>query len=271
MLVVCLPIWAWDSTGHRIIAAIAYQHLTPVAKQRINQLTRVMFRAWSPRNRFFAASVWPDKLRKQGDQRYNQWHFISYPLHNPHHFELANQPDNVVWAIRRSERILRRADTNKKTQAKNLSFLMHFVGDAHQPMHCITSFRHHWFTSDRGGNLYPIKTHYANNLHAFWDEAAGWFHMRHQHFPLRYYEVERLAAQLQLKYPPAFFAGHINNLNPRDWTIHSYRLAKKYAYDTPRNRKPSRAYVRMARRIAEQQLALAGYRLAAILNTICGR
>ena len=128
-------LFAWNSVGHRIIAQIAYDQLTPTTKAKVDALTKNMFDSQYPDARFLKASTWPDEIRTK-TSRYNSWHFIDLPfVKNNATPEKINQ-QNVVTEIQRAEKIVPDTSQTLARRAKYLSFLVHFVGDIHQPLHC---------------------------------------------------------------------------------------------------------------------------------------
>ncbi len=259
---------AWNGTGHRLVAAIAYQRLNPYVKQRIDSLTKINFSSDSGFNRFLKASVWADTLRYHDVSTFNAWHYFSKPYVINHvRFKLLAK-ENVAWAIGQSINVLASRKSNRYEKMVFLNFLVHFVGDIHQPLHCINLFSKKFPKGDKGGNLFTIKTRYADNLHYYWDQGVGLFHVKHQHYPLRYRAVRRLAARITQEYPEPSFKGRIYNSDPFTWAKESYHLAKSFAYNIAFNGRPSIAYIKKGQEISEKRVALAGYRLANILNSI---
>nr|MCH9770769.1 S1/P1 nuclease [Gammaproteobacteria bacterium] len=264
-----LMVWSWSGSGHRVIAAIAYQALQPNVKVLVNRLTAKLYHYHNPERRFLKASVLPDALKAQGIKTYNRWHYINYPdavddVRLPRSAKLNRH--NVAWAVRHCLRELQRQDLVAKERARYLAFLIHFVGDAHQPMHCIIHYSHNFPYGDYGGNRFPIMTARAKNLHQYWDRGVGLFYFKGHRYPLSYAVVLNLAAKLVKQYPADYFGSRIKNTNPYVWTRAGYRLAKKYAYNIAVNGIPSASYIKTGQRITKLQLTLAGYRLAFILN-----
>ncbi len=83
--IVCLllspiAIFGWSGVGHKIVANIAYDHLTPEAKKAVDQLTFDPEKRYSGRSRFVYWSTWADWSRDRGDNRFRLWHYIDLPL-----------------------------------------------------------------------------------------------------------------------------------------------------------------------------------------------
>jgi hypothetical protein len=264
-------VFAWDSVGHRLVAQIAYDQLTRDAKTQVDALTAVQFHSKYPDARFGRASTWPDTIHIQSPE-YNAWHYIDIPYVQGNLTPPPIAPQNVVWAIQQAEKIVSDPTSTPAQRALYLSFLIHCVGDIHQPMHTITLVSAQFPKGDRGGNLYPIQAIEAKNLHAYWDVGLGYFyHTRGSIYAFHYDQIQAMATEWINTYPRSFFAGQLTEKTPMQWAEDSHALAIKYAYTTPENAVPSHAYVMQGQSIVKQQIVLAGYRLADILNTIFER
>lgn len=263
------PVFAWNATGHKVIAEIAYENLTPTVKIQINTLLSARFRSRYEDGRFLQAATWPDRM-KSHNKKYNMWHFIDMPLVADHVMPPSVDPKNVVWAISYAEQMVKNTDISKKTRAKYLSFLIHFVGDIHQPMHCITRYSHRTPPpqGDLGGNLFPIQSPIADNLHAYWDGGLGLFQAVGTHKYVGYHQMINMANHWMGEYPKSYFAKQLAIQSPQAWAQESYLLAKNVAYHTSMNAAPSRDYNLTGRQVVREQVVLAGYRLANILNQL---
>ena len=101
------------------------------------------------------------------------------------------------------------------------------------------------------------------NLHHIWDGGVGAFD--NSSTPE---EVEMMARDIEKRYPANYFGNRVTDLNPKDWAKEGMEVAKKYVYSTPKEQDVSSNYVENGRQIAEQEVALAGYRLAGVLNKL---
>ena len=259
-VIILFPILAygWNANGHKVIAQIGYAHLNPHAKQMVDDLTKVLDEKYPPKARFMYASIWPDLLKIQDDvDAFSNWHFINYPYSVDGTKTKSYNTENVVWAINQSEKVLLSPKANKYEKAIFLRFLLHFVGDAHQPLHCITRYSKSQPYGDKGGNLFPIKNR-AKKLHPYWDQGLGL---------LRRYD-KKLALKIQQNYPESYFDTRANNLNPQDWSKESFNIGTDFVYTIDANTRPSSTYVATGQKIVAKQLALAAYRLANLLNYI---
>lgn len=274
----CTSALAWDATGHRLIASIAYQQLTSVTKAKVDRLTAVLLKQDEPKNqqqqkplaRFLQASVWPDQLRAEGVTAYNSWHYINFPLMLAKVRARPINRENVVWAIGQSEQVLASSRASSIQQAEFLAFLIHFVGDVHQPLHCVTRYSRQYPRGDQGGNLFNIKTQWTDNLHQYWDQGVGLFDQPSERYPLSDQAVSVLAAKISKQYPVKGFADELKQTDPKQWAEESYQIAKHQAYRLKANSRPSANYVKLGQQTVARQIALSGYRLAALLNTLYG-
>ena len=261
--------FAWDATGHRLIATLAYRQLTEHTRAMVDQLSVKMFPRRSSFMRFLMMSVWPDTLYAKGDKRFNHWHFIDLPyVADVGRYHTYYPYDNGVWAIRHCKTKLLATNTPTWLKSHYLAFLIHIVGDLHQPMHCINRFERRFAHGDAGGNLYLIHSRISNNLHHFWDQGGGLFHIYGAHYPLSMTHVEQVAMRLQVEYPKAHFFNALKDEKPYDWARESYQMAKHDAYRIPYTGSVSHSYQAMAKEDSGRRIVLAGLRLAQCLNQL---
>jgi S1/P1 Nuclease len=286
---------AWNAVGHELIAQVAYDHLTPPAKREVDYYTKVVDKRYPSDIRFLRASVWADYIKKQDVTAYNMWHYIDLPLSIDGIATQTPQTQNVVWAIYQCKQILASPRPNRFQKAEFLRFLTHFVGDVHQPLHAITRYSKEHLKGDQGGNLYRIMNEankqrysYAQNsglrrgkaashrtapdgdadntisLHTYWDNGAEFYPAR-----LSYTEIKQLGQKIQHDYPESYFNHSItNDSNPNNWAKESYQIAKDFVYRAQEGKEIATSYQAEAQKIVEQRIAIAGYRLANMLNTL---
>jgi hypothetical protein len=274
ILIICFSIFSttifsWDFAGHRVIGQIAYDQLTPQAKEKVDALTDVMFHSPYPSARFLRASTWPDQIKAQTTQ-YNAWHFINLPYSKDGIKPPTLNSNNVVWAIANAEKIVSDTSQTLARRAKYLSFLIHFIGDIHQPLHCTTLYSTQFPQGDRGGNLYLIHSPIAKNLHQLWDEGLGLFYSPPHLYAFKYNQVEAIAKHWMAKYPRSFFTKQLSDHSPSQWAIDSHQYAVNFAYTLPVNTAPSATYIQQGQIIVQEQSVLAGDRIADVLNKIFG-
>lgn len=81
------------------------------------------------------------------------------------------------------------------------------------------------------------------------------------------YNIKKISQRIVTLYPANHFGSKINDLNPAEWSKEGYDNAVNYAYKTPENKIPSNNYISASKELIEEEVALAGYRLASVLNT----
>ena len=150
---------AWGAAGHRVVALIAERHLTATAAATVNRLL-----ATDGATSMAEVASWADEWRATHRQT-GAWHYVDIPADAPGYDVERDCPRNqcVVAKIGRYWRILRDGSRSDADREEALKFLVHFVGDVHQPLHAAD--RH-----DRGGN--EVRVIYAGrdvNLHHLWD------------------------------------------------------------------------------------------------------
>jgi S1/P1 Nuclease len=251
LLAIPIPAYAWGPKGHEVIARIAADNLSPAAHLRISQLVGGDAPAL-----MVLDSNWADEIRADRPQTTN-WHFVNIEIgskgYNPHR-DCASD-DCVVAQIAHDAAALRDPRTPHAAKLDALRFLIHFVGDLHQPLH--SADRH-----DKGGNnLVVLLNKKRTNLHHVWDEelveALG---------P----DVNQVAGGIEAGLSPQDKAKFASG-TPADWANESFAVAAKEIYA----RLPPRGPVRLPRDYADRekavvrlQLARAGIRLAMLLNQI---
>ena len=272
------PAAAWGDLGHKVTALIAYRHLTPAVRARVDALLASDSDGLTPPD-FASRATWADKYR-EGHRETAAWHFVDVEIDHPDlgsacfgfpalaPGQLASQgpaQDCVVDKIDEFAAELRNPATPAAERVLALKFLIHFVGDLHQPLHASDH-------DDRGGNcigLSPSPDGRSSNLHAWWDtgvvETLG-------------ASAPDIAARLEAQISPdqakAWASGE-----PRAWAMESFQIARRDVYALPT--RPtcgqhgsvalSAAYQATARRDAAVQLEKAGIRMAALLNRTLAR
>lgn len=292
LLLLTLPLsslQAWNFTGHRIIAAIAYDRLTPAAKAQVDALLKQHpdFAMMPSRDAFLAASAWPDTIRNDprfyddtakepkptpllpgfasagfiNMARHTNWHYIDIPF-SPDGTPL--EPTRVPNALTELRRILR----ERSLTAYDLPWLEHLTGDVHQPLHCVSRFTQSLPHGDQGGNLVFITP--GRNLHSLWDGLAG--------ADTSTSNVDAQAKEIMAEWDQANGPhAHLSN-DPKRWVQEGSELAKRqvYTFGTANGSQDHPialpdGYDAKARAIARVQLAKAGIRLAAVLNARAAR
>ncbi|BDU17919.1 S1/P1 nuclease [Lysobacter auxotrophicus] len=249
------PAHAWGRLGHRLVAALAWDDLTPQARARIAMLLEGEADPTLP-----GIASWADELREHDPdlgKRTGRWHYVNI-AEDGCHYDAATHckgGDCVVEAIRAQTAILADASRSKAERLQALKFVVHFVGDVHQPLHA-------GFGRDKGGNDFQLQFDgRGTNLHSLWDsgmlkaadlEEAQW--------------LQRLRAiPLAVDLPP-------QPLSPpsAQWAEASCRIVLRPGF-YPSKATIGDAYVQTWRPLAEEQLRRGGAELAVTLNAALSR
>jgi hypothetical protein len=276
---------AWWADGHELIAAVAYQELTPAEQGKVNGLLaqHPQFPTWSGGGTssleiFMKASTWADEIRNYNDPSTRaNWHFIDYKL-KPKSYPFRpdlNPTDNAVVGISQLVVWLDDPHLAAAEQAKNLAFLIHFVGDIHQPLHCECLFNTTFASyadGDRGGNRFYVHTNSTTatntKLHSLWDSFLGDQETLSQ--------IEGRVLGIINAHPRSEFAARLTKTDPKDWSLESRAFAVTQGYKplsalngtTAHAVTLPSAYIADAVALSESQAALAAYRLADLLKSV---
>lgn len=254
---------AWSALGHRLVGELAQRHLSRAANIEVGVLL-----AGEADPTLGGVASWADALRGSDPARFkatSRWHYINTPPGTCQYVPKRDCAGGecVIGAIEAQRRVL--ADHRQPLAARRdaLKFLVHFVGDVHQPMHA----NNH---TDKGGNDYQIslrtdlqpeayaRARYVDgvmgtNLHSIWDfYILGSLGLDAGQY------TDRLDA---LKWPPITTAV---SAAPA-WAGESCRLVESRRL-YPDTHKMNRTYLDAQRPLAEQRVRQAAYRLAVMLN-----
>ncbi|MBR0553633.1 S1/P1 nuclease [Stakelama marina] len=261
--------WAY---GHRTIAEIAYRNVTPDTRHAIDALLRradLLDTPTCPAKTIEDASVWPDCIKKLGE-RFNYtfaWHYQDVNVCQPFDLKSACANGNCVSAqIERDMKLLKDKSIPVRERVRALAFLIHFVGDLHQPLHAGENH-------DAGGNFvhsnYGIYTAKKLNLHSVWD---GWLAERAITTPPSL--VRKYSAQEKAKVT----AGSVEDWSKQSWQISRdvvyptalggdvCKMDKKHAQDAHLDNKEIAKLVPVERK----QIERGGLRLAKLLDQVFG-
>jgi hypothetical protein len=291
------PAYAWDELGHRVVARIAWDRMTPQARAAavrllMNAPANAGLRALAPqggsadergRELFTMAAVWPDIIRSRTHvgNRYahSDWHYVDHfweqraPGARP-----IDRPDVHVEGLLLQQlpglrATLADAAASDSARSIALAWVLHLVGDAHQPLHNSSRITPQDTAGDRGGNLFLLAGLYPrNNLHAFWDSLVG--------FSVPWSPSDRdeaayighVAAAIEARYTPAWARSRLLPGQLEQWSMEGYRISKESLYPAwlARGQAAPARYQAQSWAVAQPRLALAGYRLADLLNTALG-
>src|ERR1044071_9165279 len=284
---------AWHDVGHMVVAQVAYLRLTPAAKARVDSLLvtppgrrplitlcagyytpETCEKTYDP----VQIAVWMDDFR--GDSltsTYDMWHYIDFrPIWDgiPERTNVGAEPENVLSRINWAINVLRKGTGSNKADAETLGFLFHLVSDVHQPLHAATRYSPSNPNGDAGGNGFKIQVPgetRPSSLHFYWDSAAGQYGTVALKRPLDEAGKARILslAEAAMKEFPAESMPEWKDLDPHTWVVESNTLAREVVYkNITEGGEPSKAYTAAAQRLARKRLALAGYRLAGVLNAL---
>ena len=258
-------VWAWNAMGHMIVAQLAYQQISPTAKKKIDKLVNAMHEDYAEITSFQQLAYWPDALRSQKIDTYVHWHYIDNAI------AVDNMPtknlidsDNALWAYKLVGKVVANDHANPHEQARFLGFLIHIIADLHQPLHTVSRISLATPNGDKGGNLFKVYlNHKATNLHKLWDSALGWLPKGND-----INTAVQLADELNNKFPSDFFAKKPKNDNAESWVAEGITTAKNQVYAIEYNADVNATYLRDGELATQQALALAGYRLANVLDQL---
>jgi hypothetical protein len=217
---------------------------------------------------FITAACWADDFKSQLNTA--NWHYIDIPFSLDGSSTNSFTPDtfDVVRAIRLCEIALGSQTAAQSNQAVFLRYLLHFVGDIHQPLHASTAISVNSPGGDAGGNNFSLTGSWGN-LHSLWDGGGGFVNASLSR-PLSGSSTTTLSnkvAIIEADYPYTPNPGVV--ADPMDWAIEGWNLAQTVSYvGITTGSTPSSTYTNAAQATVESRLAQAGHRLADLLNTI---
>lgn len=293
---------AWGCKGHQTVALIAEKHLTPEARQFVEKLLGE--NPIDPKLKRYCGnatpdlmvdgSTWPDDVRNE--RRNGPWHYIDIPRgkHKESLEEYCGADGCVTRAIEEQRAILKDKSADSVKRAEAVRYLIHFVGDMHQPLHVINN-------GDNGGNCVPVKylhheplpnplhperEDYSPNVHQIWDTEIVERDMEVSN-PHRY------ADEVDEKFSAEIAAWETAGIHVQNWAWEVHERAETEVYEAFSDKiavepdvKPKgcsdnnhvgkrlfekhltadETYQTRAAKTAEKGLVEAGIRLAMILN-----
>ncbi|MBX3110716.1 MAG: S1/P1 nuclease [Fimbriimonadaceae bacterium] len=248
---------AWHDTGHRLVGEIAWRSLSGPEQAKVQAILDKL----TPKYRSLqGACVLPDDVKRfpesetgyKQDRSKSNWHYFDKSV-SPGH-EVTDDDGQLMRRL--PELITSLTFDHEPTEANALKLAMlgHLVGDIHQPLHTSAFYLPETAKFDRGGNDYKLQDN-QHNLHYLWDALATG-------------DVDRLVEKIMRDHPEKSYSHRRLTVGPEVWADESWKISKKFVYSTPRGQKPSQEYMDKAQRIAYDQIALAGYRLAETIKTI---
>ena len=240
--------FCWGVTGHRVVAEIAQRHLTSKAKKELKKLIgRESLQQWAN---------WPDFIKSDTTHTWDmasKWHYVNIPGNlSKEDFlnHLKNLPgENLYTQIK--EMCVELKDKSLPTEKRQIAlrFLIHFVGDLHQPLHVGRE-------EDQGGNKISVTWFdKQTNLHSVWDNSLVDFQQ---------YSYSEYATTLDIASDEDVKAWQASSLE--DWFYESYTLANKVYATVPADGKLGYKYNYIFKNDLDRQLLKGGVRLAELIN-----
>lgn len=261
--------WGWGEQGHVIVAQIASEYVQPETQKALDKLldnrpisdTRI--------------ANWADYIKSSSfyRQKYpknSTWHYINLDIQTlQQDFNPLASDDNIVARIEYFKQILGDPQQSQQNRKEALLFLVHFLADVHQPLHCADR------GGDRGGNLVPVgeflgKREDKLNLHRVWDTnlvRADRGNLNRDNY------IQTLISEITATEQQKWSRGDIKTWT---WETHQVAVTQVYQYadtkkplpqDTPLNLTQTN-YVRVNHQVVREQLKKAGVRLAQVLNEL---
>jgi hypothetical protein len=260
---------AWNAEGHMVVAQIAYNHLNPDVKAKCDALISIpVFNSGNNNSNFVTAACWADDI-KSFTSTYNIWHYIDIPF-SPDHTStngVGAASFDIVRAINQCVATLQSPSATMSNQAVSLRFLLHFVGDIQQPLHCSTCVTASDTNGDDGGNGFSVTG--WSNLHSLWDGGGGYLSdsLSRPLNSTRQATLNNKVADVEAAYP---FVGNPGTIpDPMSWAVEGWGLAQSVCYVGITNgTSPTTGYLNTAMATARQRMAQGGKRLADLLNTL---
>lgn len=293
---------AWDDAGHKISAYIAWEQMTPAARERAAKILlsapedadlSVFYmqdsRSVAVRQRelFMIASTWADIVRdKKFQARFEKYHKGNWHYSDTFWSDKAGRVEilkdfaeptgKAVEQLFAFDKLLREAAATDADKAIALAWILHLGGDIHQPLHTSARVTDAEPKGDQGGNLFLLSPKDATgenrlNLHWFWDSIIGRNIARKDDACDTDYLLP-IAQKMMKKYPASKMQNRLKIGKFDQWQQESFQIAstKLYPASLQTGVAPSEAYKKMAFEISEEQIALAGYLMGAMLNQIFG-
>lgn len=287
---------AWHAAGHMMVAAIAWEQMTPAARTRAIELLKRNpdYDKWiagipdaaKDKTAFVRAATWPDDIKNKGTHpdsiddtetptdpnaaanlgysdklMHKYWHYVDLPFSRDKTKLVPAQMPNAETQIKLLTSAIASTTASDDVKSFDVAWLIHLVGDVHQPLHATSRFSKVLKKGDDGGNKIKVKCtpSCGSNLHSFWDGLVD-----ENKTP-----ADAITAAATLANAPA---GPASQSDPRVWINESFTIARASVY-----RKPvgpgqgsftlTKSYKTAATKIARTRIALAGARLAKLFNT----
>lgn len=292
---------AWDDTGHKVTAYIAWRQMTPEVRAKAIKILlaapedshlSVYYPAGSRSaaakelELFMIASTWADIIRNRDFkirfEKYHQgsWHYadIFWRQKDGKAEILENRSEGqAITKLYDFEKNLKDSSVSDSDKAINLAWFLHVGGDVHNPLHNASRITELEPKGDSGGNLFLLSPPNSQgsdrvNLHSYWDSILGRNIVRENDACDADY-IPSIANKIIKKYPFAEMKIRLRLGDYKQWNDEGFKLLDKdvYSGDIKRGELPSKNYQNKAFKTGQKQIAMAGYRLGEMLNRIFGK
>jgi S1/P1 nuclease len=303
-LLLPFPLFAWNGVGHMAVAYVAYQRLTPATRARASALLKLNpdYSNWvkqipegtSPQDQemliFMIAATWADQIKGEAEYsldgapgsngnlpdgessaqnigykdhlQHRYWHFLDTPFSDDGTKLPPVPTPNAETQIVAFRKVIASSFADDDLKSYDMVWLLHLVGDVHQPLHCVTRVSKAEPEGDRGGNNEKVMCSDCNGaavLHALWDNilAPGF---------------DPAVALAAAKGLPEADSKSASNTDTESWINESVDDAQHYVYVAPIGPGDgpftiTAAYFAAAKKLGSERIALAGARLANLLNS----
>ena len=237
--------FGWGEEGHRLVVRLADGLLTPTARAQV-------MATLAPGDSLEELASWADEVRRTRKET-EPWHYVDIPLQSMGLDMKRDCPQNdcIIAKIADFRKQWRDPSASPEARREALLFLVHFVGDLHQPLHCEDH-------EDKGGNEVRVEFFGSQtNLHSLWDSGLFKRMPGEDHL---FTTLQRIAEEHAADWPRG---------TVEQWATESFHIAQQTVYGLLPPEQPARLgelYEQMVMPVVEEQLAKAGVRLAAILN-----
>ncbi len=248
LLGIALTAYCWGVTGHPVVAEITDNHLSKKAKKELKDLIgRETLAEWAN---------WPDFIKSDTTHTWDmasKWHYVNIPGNLSHDDFMKALKDlkgeNLYTQIQEMMKELKDHSLSNEKRQVALRFLIHFIGDLHQPLHVGRE-------EDQGGNKINVTWfEKPTNLHSVWDNLLV---EEQQYSYTEYAKILDIASEDE--------ENSITGSSLEDWFYESYELANKVYANVPANGKLSYRYNYIFKDDLDKQLLKGGLRLAKLLN-----
>ncbi len=304
ILLLPFPLFGWNGVGHMAVAYVAYQHMNPATRTRAAALLKLNpdYPNWvkeipegtSPQDDemliFMIAATWADRIKGNVEYsldgapgsngnlpdgpssaqnigykdklQHRYWHFLDTPF-SIDGTKLPPIPTpNAETQIAAFRKVIASSSADDDLKSYDLVWLLHLIGDVHQPLHCVTRVSSSEPDGDKGGNTEKIACSTCNGataLHGLWDNilAPGF---------------DPAVALAAAKALPPTDSQSASNTDTAAWIKESADDAQQYVYVAPIGPGDgpftiTLEYNDAAKKLGSERIALAGARLANVLNS----